>query len=143
MGGGEHYPAHLLKSVKAYDNSSVIFTGVPDPVNTIEIKPENLAAVKNGMHDLTTKGSLASYFRNCVVDTGAKTGTAQITKSTKNNGVFVCFAPFDDPKIAVALVIEQGGSGAALASTAVDILNAYFTKEEIGTVILGENQLLP
>lgn len=143
VGGGEHYPAHLLKSVKAYDNSSVIFTGVPDPVNTIEIKPENLAAVKNGMHDLTTKGSLASYFRNCVVDTGAKTGTAQITKSTKNNGVFVCFAPFDDPKIAVALVIEQGGSGAALASTAVDILNAYFTKEEIGTVILGENQLLP
>lgn len=141
--GGDHYAAHLLKSVKSYDNSSVIYTGVPDPVNSIDIKPENLAAVKNGMHDLTTKGSLASYFRSCVVDAGAKTGTAQITKETKNNGVFVCFAPFDDPKIAVAIVIEKGGSGAALASTAVEILNAYFTKEEIGTVTLGENQLLP
>lgn len=142
VGGGAHYPAHLLKSVKAYDNSSVIYTGVPDPVNTVSIKPENLAAVKNGMHDLTTKGSLAGYFRSCVVDAGAKTGTAQITKDIKNNGLFVCFAPFDEPEIAVALVIEKGGSGAALASTAVEILNAYFTKEEIGTVILGENQLL-
>lgn len=141
--GGNHYAAHLLKSVKSYDNSSVIYTGVPDPLNTIEIKPENLAAVKNGMHDLTTKGSLASYFRSCVVDTGAKTGTAQITKDIKNNGVFVCFAPFDEPEIAVAIVIEKGGSGAALATAAVEILNAYFTKEEIGTVILGENQLLP
>lgn len=141
--GGDHYAAHLLKSVKSYDNSSVIYTGVPDPLNTIEIKPENLTAVKDGMHDLTTKGSLASYFRSCVVDTGAKTGTAQITKDTKNNGVFVCFAPFDKPEIALAIVIEKGGSGAALASAAVEILNAYFTKEEIGTVILGENQLLP
>ncbi|BAL01833.1 penicillin-binding protein A [Oscillibacter valericigenes Sjm18-20] len=141
--GGDHYAAHLLKSVKSYDNSSIIYTGVPDPLNRIDIKPENLAAVKNGMHELTTTGSLASYFRSCVVDTGAKTGTAQITKDTKNNGVFVCFAPFDNPEIAVAIVIEKGGSGAALASTAVEILNAYFTKEEIGTVILGEDQLLP
>jgi penicillin-binding protein 2 len=141
--GGDHYAAHLLKTVKSYDNSSVIYTGVPDPLNCIDIKPENLTAVKNGMHDLTTTGGLSSYFRSCVVDAGAKTGTAQVTKETKNNGVFVCFAPFDDPEIAVAIVIEKGGSGAALASTAVKILNAYFTKEEIGTVILGEDQMLP
>jgi penicillin-binding protein 2 len=129
--------------VKSYDNSSIVYTGVPDPLNTIDIKSQNLAAVKNGMHDLTTKGSLASYFRSCVVETGAKTGTAQISKDIKNNGVFVCFAPFDEPEIAVAIVIEKGGSGAALATAAVDILNAYFTKEEIGTVIVGEDQLLP
>lgn len=143
VNGGDHYAAHLLKSVKSYDNSSIVYTGVPDPLNTIDIKSQNLAAVKNGMHDLTTKGSLASYFRSCVVETGAKTGTAQISKDIKNNGVFVCFAPFDEPEIAVAIVIEKGGSGAALATAAVDILNAYFTKEEIGTVIVGEDQLLP
>ena len=50
--------------------------------------------------------------------------------------------PYDDPQIAVAVVIEKGGAGAALAETAVDILNAYFSREEIGTAIIGENTLL-
>ena len=59
-----------------------------------------------------------------------------------NNGTFVCFAPYDDPQIAVAVVIEKGGSGAALASTAVDIVNSYFSQEEIGAVVIGENTLL-
>ena len=142
-GGGDHYAAHLLKSVKSYDNSSVLYADAPTPLNTVSIRPENLAAVKNGMHDLTTKGSLAGYFSRCVVDAGAKTGTAQISKLTKNNGVFVCFAPFDEPEIALAIVIEKGGSGAALANAAVDILNAYFTKDEIGYTVVGEDELIP
>ena len=50
---------------------------------------------------------------------------------------------FDEPEIAVALVIEKGGSGAALASTAVSILNAYFDQSEIGAALLPEGTLLP
>ena len=73
---------------------------------------------------------------------GAKTGTAETGVTDANNGTFVCFAPYDDPQIAVAVVIEKGGAGAALAETAVDILNAYFSREEIGTAIIGENTLL-
>ncbi|MET0018101.1 penicillin-binding transpeptidase domain-containing protein [Oscillibacter sp.] len=141
--GGGHYDAHLLKSAKTYNNDQVVYLDTPKPSNSLSISDSTLTAVKIGMHDLTTSGALAPYFKSCVVEAGAKTGTAQISSQKVNNGVFVCFAPFDDPKIAVAIVIEKGGSGAALASTAVDILNAYFTKEEIGTVILGENQLLP
>ncbi len=141
--GGDHYDAHLLKSVKTYNNDQVVYVDTPKPSNSLSISESTLGAVKTGMHELTTSGALAPYFKSCVVEAGAKTGTAQISSQKVNNGVFVCFAPFDDPKIAVAIVIEKGGSGAALASTAVEILNAYFTKEEIGTVILGENQLLP
>ena len=73
---------------------------------------------------------------------GAETGTAQLGGNKKNNGVFVCFAPYEEPEIAVAIVIEHGGSGAALASTAVKILNAYFTADEIGTAVIGVNQLM-
>ena len=76
-----------------------------------------------------------------MVDAAAKTGTAQ-TGGTNNNGVFVAFAPYDKPQIAVAIVIEKGDAGAALASTAVEILNSYFSKEEIGTAVIGENSLL-
>ena len=56
--------------------------------------------------------------------------------------MFVCFAPYENPEIAVAIVIEKGGSGSALASTAVKILNAYFAPEDVGTAVIGENQLL-
>ena len=94
------------------------------------------------MHNLTTT-SLARYFSNCVVDAGAKTGTAQVFSGDKNNGVFVCFAPYEEPEIALAIVIEKGDSGSALASTAVEILNAYFTADNIGMTIVGENQLRP
>ena len=141
--GGKHYDAHLLKSVKAYDNSSVLYAGESTPSNSFDISDSTLRAVKEGMHGLTTAGgSLSSYFASCVVDAGAKTGTAQVTKDIKNNGVFVCFAPYDKPQVALAIVIEKGGSGSALASTAVSILNAYFTADQIGTAVLSENQLL-
>ena len=142
VSGGKHCEAHLLKAVKSYDNTQVLAVGNTDPKNTVDISGEALTAVKKGMHDLTTTGSLAPYFKDCVVNAGAKTGTAQVSKDTENNGVFVCFAPYDAPEIAVSIVIEQGGSGSALASTAVEILNAYFTPDEIGTTVIGENQLL-
>ena len=141
VGGGQHYEAHLLKNVKSYDNSSVIYAYDKAPLNTVEMSDSTLQAVKEGMHNLTT-GSLSYYFSNCVVSAGAKTGTAETGIADTNNGVFVCFAPYDDPQIAVAVVIEKGGSGAALASTAVDIVNSYFSQEEIGAVVIGENTLL-
>ena len=141
VSGGDLYNAHLLKAVKSYDNTEMITTGEQAPISSLNISDSTLSAVMQGMHELT-KTSLASSFKNCVVTAGAKTGTAQISTSVKNTGTFICFAPYEDPEVAVAIVIEKGGSGGALASTAVEILNAYFTEEEIGTIILGENQLL-
>mgnify|MGYP000010879991 FL=1 len=141
VGNGEHYAAHLLKNVKTYNNSAVVYAYDKDPVNVVEMQDSTVEAIKTGMHDLTT-GSLSTYFSKCVVSAGAKTGTAETGVTDANNGTFVCFAPYDDPQIAVAVVIEKGGAGAALAETAVDILNAYFSREEIGTAIIGENTLL-
>lgn len=142
VSGGAHYDAHLLKAVKTYDNSEVVTTGNTAPTNVIQMNESTLAAVKKGMHDLTTS-SLAPYFSQCVVEAGAKTGTAQVGAETENTGVFVCFAPYDEPEIAVSIVIEKGGSGSALATAAVEILNAYFSADEIGTAVLPENQLIP
>jgi penicillin-binding protein 2 len=144
VSGGKHYPAHLLKEVKTYDNSNMVYAESNEPENDLQISDSTLKAVKEGMHALTTPGgSLYSYFSKCVVDAGAKTGTAQLGSNIKNNGVFICFAPYDKPQIAVAIVIEKGGSGSALASTAVEILNSYFSSDEIGAAVVGENELLP
>lgn len=142
VSGGEHYQAHLLKAVKTYDSAEVVATGNTEPLNVIEIDSDYVNSVKKGMHDLTTS-TLSKYFESCVVSAGAKTGTAQVFAETENNGVFVCFAPYEEPEIALAIVIEKGGSGSALASTAVNILNAYFSEDEVGLAILPENQLIP
>lgn len=144
VSGGQHREAHLLKTVKSYDNSEVVAVGNSDPVNVVPMKDSTLEAVKKGMYDLTTKGAMAPYFRSCSVSAGAKTGTSQIGANITNNGVFVCFAPYEDPEIAVSIVIEKGGSGAALASTAVKIINGYFAAQSGETAtVTGENQLLP
>lgn len=142
VSGGQHCPAHLLKSVKSYDNSEIIATGDTTPLNTLNISDSTLQAVKKGMYGYTQPGGMVySYFKDCIVSAGAKTGTAQLGGSMKN-GVFVAFAPYDEPEIAVALVLEKADAGAVLATTAVDIINAYFDREDTAS-ILPENQLIP
>ena len=140
VGGGDHYQAHLLKNVKAYDNSRLLYMYGDKPMNTVEISDSTLSAVTRGMHELTVSGSVAYAFENCVVSAGAKTGSAQVGTDIVN-GVFVAYAPYEKPEIAVAIVIEKGGSGAALANTAVEIINSWFSRAQDGTAI-GENTLL-
>jgi penicillin-binding protein 2 len=140
VGGGDHYQAHLLKNVKAYDNSRLLYMYGDKPMNTVEISDSTLSAVTRGMHELTVSGSVAYAFENCVVSAGAKTGSAQVGTDIAN-GVFVAYAPYEKPEIAVAIVIEKGGSGAALANTAVEIINSWFSRAQDGTAV-GENTLL-
>lgn len=140
VGGGDHYQAHLLKNVKAYDNSRLLYMYGDKPMNTVDISDSTLSAVTRGMHELTVSGSVAYAFENCVVSAGAKTGSAQVGTDIAN-GVFVAYAPYENPEIAVAIVIEKGGSGAALANTAVEIINSWFSRAQDGTAI-GENTLL-
>lgn len=140
VGGGDHYQAHLLKNVKAYDNSRRLYMYDDNPINTVEMSDTTLSAVTRGMHELTVSGSVAYAFENCVVSAGAKTGSAQVGTDIAN-GVFVAYAPYENPEIAVAIVIEKGGSGAALANTAVEIINSWFSRAQDGTAI-GENTLL-
>ena len=141
-GGGGRYATHLLKNVRESGSGALEYVYAADPVQTIEMSSENLSAVLAGMHDLATDGAVAPYFKDCIVDAAAKTGTIQTGDTKNNNGAFVCFAPYDDPQIAVAIVIEKGGSGAALASTAVQVLNAYFSNASASSTVTGENTLL-
>ena len=139
VSGGEHYEAHLLKNVKSYDNSRIIDVYDKGTLNEMHISESTMAAVTKGMHDLT-HDSLQGAFSRCVVEAGAKTGSAQVGTDIAN-GTFVAYAPYDDPEIAIAIVVEKGGSGSLLANAAVDIINAWFTRGG-SSASLGENTLL-
>lgn len=144
VSGGEFCQPHLLKGVKTYDNTEVVTVGETEPERQIDISDSTLEAVKKGMLGYTQPGgSVYNAFRSCVVTAGAKTGTSQLGGDQTENGVFVCFAPYDDPEIAVAIVIEHATWGSNVAPTGVEILNAYFAADEGSNAVTGENQLLP
>ena len=77
-----------------------------------------------------------------LVKVAAKTGTAQLGEGQTNNGVFICYAPYDDPEIAVAVVVEKGGAGSAVASVAKDVLEYYFSFRNSSRALETENALL-
>ena len=73
---------------------------------------------------------------------GAKTGTAQVASELEADAVFVCFAPYDEPQIAITLVVEGGGSGGYLARAAAEIIRYYFSVESTPESVDTENTLL-
>ena len=142
VNGGTRYSTHLLKEVKSSDFSQVLYTYKPSAVDTIEIQAESLEAVKAGMLALTTEGSVSRHFQDLPVQVGAKTGSAQVSAQTESNAVFVCFAPYDDPEIAMAIAVEHGGSGSELGEMAAEILSYYFSVQETREEVLTENTLV-
>lgn len=143
VNGGNHYAAHLLKEVKSSDYSEVLYEYEPQLMDIVEIDPVNLDAVKRGMLALTQPGgSIYSYFMDVDVKVGAKTGSAQVSSNSESNAVFVAFAPYDDPEIALCIVVEKGGSGSELGAIAADIISYYFDSEESLEAGQTENTLI-
>lgn len=142
VNGGTRYSTHLLKTVKSNDFSQVTYNYEPKVLSQVEMEDENLNAVKLGMLRLTTTGSLSSAFKDVPVPVGAKTGSAQVSAQTNSNAVFVCFAPYDDPQIAVAIAVEHGGSGSELGKIAAQIVTAYFSVQGEQGEITQENTLV-
>lgn len=141
VNGGTRYSTHLLKEVKSSDFTNIEYSYEPKVLSTIDIQPKNLEAVKAGMLALTSDGSVSRYFQNLGVKVGAKTGSAQISAQTESNAVFVCFAPFDKPEIAMTIVVEHGGSGSELGAMAAEILSYYFSAKDSQDEVPTENTL--
>ena len=123
--GGKVYSAHILKGIKDIDgNVSYI---APQILNKVNLKNETFDAIKKGMLDVTTNGTAKEVFRDFPVSVAGKTGTSQV--SGRTNGLFIGYAPAENPKIAFCVVIEGGGTGNAAAKTAKNVLEYYFNVE--------------
>ena len=143
VNGGNHYQCHLLKEYKSSDYSAVTEVFEPALMDSIDIQPEHLAAIKKGMYDLSKSKNIAPYFSSLPVEAGCKTGTAETSShGASTNAIFVCFAPYDDPQVALCLVAEGGDAGRELAGVAADILTQYFSTSSSLNTVTGENTLL-
>lgn len=123
--GGTRFKVNLIKSIRSSTDGSVVREFLPVIEDELDIDDEVLDAVKDGMKKVADEGTAAELFVDYPVAIGGKTGTAQLGNGS-NNAVFIAFAPFEDPEIAVAVVLEHGVSGTNAGYVAKDIFNKYF-----------------
>lgn len=123
-GVGNDINSILLSDIANYAKS---FTGVDFKTKELNIKSSYINAIKEGMYAVTTEngGTAADIFADSKVEVAGKTGTAQVSDGA-NNAIFVGFAPYDNPKIAVVAIVEHGAEGYYLAPMVKEITNEYF-----------------
>ncbi len=130
--GGKRYTPYIIKSVVGYDGS-IINETVPSYIE-VPVKEATIDAVKEGMIAVAagTDGTAYKYFSDLPFKVAGKTGTAQTSTQASHsaNALFVCYAPADDPQIAVAVVVERGAWGSNVAPIARDIIDEYFGLNE-------------
>ncbi len=137
---GTRYNCHYVKHIMSADHSEIIQETKPVVVENTGISQNTIDIVKQGMLAVTTTGSCTTAFAKVTEGVGAKTGTTQVKKIIDgkiyegNNGLNISFAPFDEPEIAIAVIIENVDSGTATATVAADIYEYYFsTKNQISS----------
>ncbi|MBR5539278.1 MAG: hypothetical protein IKU61_05205 [Clostridia bacterium] len=129
INGGTRYRAHLLREVKKYPSGELVKAVEPEILDKIEFKAGILPTIKSAMKDVVESGSAARIFRRYDISVGGKTGTAQVGGKRSDNALFIGFAPYDEPKIAVSVVIEQGANGTDAAYTAKALYDTYLKGE--------------
>ncbi|MCX7711361.1 MAG: penicillin-binding protein 2 [Clostridia bacterium] len=133
--GGKKYKPHLIKRVVKYDGSTVM-EATPE-YEQLPVKPETINAIKPGLIAVTegAEGTAKDIFKGLPTVAG-KTGTPETGNEAKHssNALFICYAPADNPKIAVVVVIERGVWGANAAPVARDILSEYFDLNKTSNV---------
>ena len=130
---GTLYKPYIVNSVISGKTGQKIKKASPQVIRQIDIDDKYWNVVHEGMLAVTTEGSTASIFEDAPYKVGGKTGTAQ-TSSSKNDSLFIAYAPYDDPKIAVACIIENGGilgEGNQVVGAAKKIFDSYFAGSEV------------
>ena len=123
--GGTHYRASLIEKIVSYDISEIYEEREPEVLNTVKMSDKNLNAVKEGMLSVTEDGTGRAALGDYPIKVGGKTGTSQVLNQA-DHSVFVAFAPFDNPQIAISVVLEHGDSGYSAGTIVRNILDTYF-----------------
>ncbi|MDO4458730.1 MAG: penicillin-binding transpeptidase domain-containing protein [Clostridia bacterium] len=131
---GVRLKTHLYSKTVEYDGSRVLAEYEPEVVCDTEISKKTLDTVKRGMQLVAQSGTAYDTFAFYDIPIGCKTGTAENPGHTDNT-VFIAYAPYDKPEIAVAVVLEYGKNGEYSRAVAKDIFDYYFFGEDNTTPV--------
>ncbi|MBP2638322.1 MAG: mrdA 1 [Firmicutes bacterium] len=124
--GGHRYKPNLVSRITGA-NGETIKTFVPEEVGQISISSNNLNLIRDSLREVAQEGGTASTtFQDFPVAIAGKTGTAENSHGS-DHGWFVAYGPYEDPRVAIAVIVEQGGYGSSSAAPiAKKILEAAF-----------------
>ena len=125
---GVRLKTHVVKEIKNYERSKTVKKTKPEKLNTSGVSKENLEIVQEAMRSVVASpdGTAFSVFGNYKIPIAAKTGTAENAGS--DHTVFMCYAPYEKPEVAIAVVLEHGAHGKYSMSVAKALLDEYFRK---------------
>ena len=144
--GGTRYSTSILKAIRSFDYSDKIYEREPEVLNVINSPDYNWDAVHEGMylvlHDWAHNSANVEHWVDCAWDCAGKTGTAQKGEKITNDGIFMCYGPFEKPEIAIAVVVERGLSGASTQFMARQVMDAYINIKSYSDTSESEMALL-
>lgn len=138
--GGQRYRTHFLQQVWDYTGEELVRRYQPELLYDAEIDAGVQGVVREAMCLTATEGTARSVFANYPISVACKTGTAETSGltwedgGTEENISFICYAPAEAPEIAVAVMLEHGHTGSYAVNVAKDIMDYYF-----GFVIYAED----
>lgn len=138
--GGTRYRSTLVQSVVRYDYRETILERSPEVLGTVSFSRNNWEVVQEGLYAGVNRKmtSYYSYFIDADYEIASKTGTAQVPSGSAN-GMFICYAPFEEPTVAMSISLEHAGGGARCAPLARKVLDAYFRTVNETDPVPGEN----
>ncbi|ABO51055.1 peptidoglycan glycosyltransferase [Desulforamulus reducens MI-1] len=128
--GGTRWKPYLVEKITAPDGK-IVKEYKPQKIADVGAKPEAIKVAQEGMHMVTTIGTASGIFRGFPIDVAGKTGTGEVF-GHDNHALFVAYAPYDKPEVAVATVVDYGGHGGSAAGpVARDLFATYFKVENV------------
>lgn len=137
---GTLYKATFLRRAVSADFQQAVKENDYTPVATDLLSLDEWQVIYDGMRLCVTEGT-GSKLNDYPIAVCAKTGTASHGTGGSDHGAFVCWAPADDPEIAIAIYVEHGASGSNFAEVAEDILDYYFNYQDQVQEVELENEM--
>lgn len=140
---GTRYKATFLNRIVSSDYRTLVRENEPAIASKMEIPDYIYREYLEGMIKVVSgaRGTARTTMKGLDFSVAAKTGTAQTGMLGSDNGSFICWAPADNPEIAIAVYGEKAAHGATLGRVAKAILEYYFSADKTGDVPVYENKL--
>ena len=140
---GTRYKATFLNRIISADYQELLYEMKPEVASRMYITEEAYTVYTNGMRQAVTSknGTANKVFGDYSVPVSAKTGTAQHGAAGSDHASFVCYAPSNDPQLAIAIYVEKGAQGGSLGVIAKAIFDVYFDTEYENDTVKPENGL--
>ena len=127
--GGRRYTPHLVRAVENYETRQAKPLAITEQP-PLAFKPEHVAFIHSALYGVTQEGTAAKVFVGAPYKSGGKTGTAQVIEIKagekynasrlderhRDHALYTAFAPLDEPRIAIAVIVENAGFGAGAAA---------------------------